>query len=221
MTNTPTHAGSATTVTTMPRRPHFASQTPKWRKPKIFFFKRKELKFPPAAINIKKLQAQGGVNLHDSEETAKLLIDLVKDYFNDRKQPSSETRRLRRAAKKSPLLAPSGGRLRARRALTVRIKAIEEELLEHDPTYALKAGTGTNNEAEGGYDGPLIFLLEELFRQAGIPDAMWPSRKTIHRARIEAKTVHWPCDPVAPPQCPSANVHSPAGNTGPNAPKRI
>jgi hypothetical protein len=191
MTNTPKHAGSATAVTTMPRRPRFALQTPKRRKPTIFSFKRKELTFPPAEINIKKLQAQGGVNLHDSEETAKFLIDLVKDYFNDRKLPSSETRRLCRAAKKSSLLAPSADRLRARRALTALIKTTEEELLQHDPTYGLKAGTGTNSEAEGGHDGRLIFLLEELFRQARIPRAMWPSRKTVQGARIDAKQMRW------------------------------
>src|SRR5262245_7500086 len=122
MTDTPRHQESATAVTAMPRRCRFASQMPKARHPGIFLFKRKELEFPPAEINVKKLQKEGAVNLHGSAETARSLVELAKGYFNDRKTPESETRRLRRAANKHSLLAHSADRLAARRCLSVLIK---------------------------------------------------------------------------------------------------
>jgi len=79
---------------------------------------------------------------------------------------------------------------RRRGSLSILIIKIEEMLMENDQNYRRKAGTTYDEEV--GYYGPLISLLIELFEQAKIPQTMWPSPHTIHRARIETKEIKIP-----------------------------
>src|SRR5262249_29886164 len=139
------------------------SQIPESRVVKIRSIKIEELEFLPAEIDLKKLERAGTVKLHGCKDTAGLLVDLVKDYFNFRDVSNSEKRRLRRLLlqrkrrRHLPTYKVPGDllaydymkprdedqrpRLRRRRALSVLIKDIEEILMTHDRTYGRKAGT--------------------------------------------------------------------------------
>jgi len=117
--------------------------------PKIIFFENKELELPPAEIDLKKLEAAVGVNLHGSGEAAQFLVDAVRDYFKTKDIPERELRWIRRQRKNTGRdysKLEGGPRLHRRFILSVYIRSIEEELTQHDPTYVLKAGTRTINK---------------------------------------------------------------------------
>ena len=143
----------------------------------------------------KKIEAAAGVNFHEEAE-AELLIEFVQIYFDDRQILSSKRLKelLKRRRRGRPLgddvtdielrmhddrpLPELTDRMMPQHVLNVVVKAVLEVWHEH----SAKRATSFYSRSKQRHDGPAIRLLQELFRQAGVPESDWPGPHSLHDA---------------------------------------
>lgn len=147
----------------------------------------------------RKMEDAAGVSFHDDDE-AESLVDCVRGWWEAVNDPDelSRTERLKGLLKLRPKVRELGADVKStlllahddsglsnvpHRQWPVRLRRelvgmVLEVWREHGGKGTPSLATFSDGRHD--HDGPVVRLITELFRQAGIPAKHWPSSHTIH-----------------------------------------